>query len=70
MALRRRFTDREAARMVVLAAQIGDTIDAELGRLLACLALGSDEVLPQIHDRLNVLGRFEGADRLRKIIEA
>jgi hypothetical protein len=64
----RRFTLEESVRLCVLSVRIGREVDEELGRLVGLLAGGDDGVLPAIHDRLNVCGRCETADLLRRII--
>ena len=65
--LRRKFTDREKVGILYLGCRISKDVDQELGGLVMQLAL-TDAVLPKIHDRLNVLGEFEGADALRKLV--
>jgi hypothetical protein len=66
--IRRKFTPEESTQVWLLALQIRRDVDEQLGRLLQRLANGDDSVLPGIHDRLNVIGRPEVADRLHKLI--
>lgn len=66
--LRRKFTFTERIQVILLAARIRDEVDNELGQLLMRVADGDDVALAEAHDRLNVLGRFEGADRIRRLV--
>lgn len=66
--LRRKFTFEERVSLILAAARVRDEVDAELGALLLRVAQSEDEALSLVHDRLNVIGRFEGADRIRKLV--
>lgn len=66
--LRRKFTFTERIQVILLAARIRDEVDNELGQLLMRVADGDDVALAEAHDRFNVLGRFEGADRIRRLV--
>jgi len=68
MTLRRKFTQEESCWLSLFAARVGDEVDAVLGDLMTALAWGDDSVLPEIHDRCNVLGMHDRADLIRKII--
>jgi|HubBroStandDraft_4_1064222.scaffolds.fasta_scaffold00029_5 hypothetical protein len=65
--LRRQFTLDEYFAWVLCAARVRDKVDRELG-LLMLAAADDDSQWPAVHDRLNVIGDFKGADRLRRII--
>lgn len=64
----RPFTLDEWFRFSLAAVRVRDEVDAELGELMLRVA-GGDDSLAAVHDRLNVLGHFEGADRIRRIVQ-
>jgi hypothetical protein len=66
--LRRKFTFAEWAQFTLAAGRVRDEVDRELGELLLRVSSGDDDALALAHDRLNVLGDFAGADKLRKIM--
>lgn len=55
----------ESFRLIELGCQIEREIDAELGELFLRPAGGDDGVISDIHDRCNVIGRFDIADGIR-----
>ena len=65
----RPLTGREAANLLTIGAHVASTVDDELGGLLMKIAMGDDGVIPAVHDRCNVLGRFDLADRLKTLME-
>lgn len=65
---RRPFTLRESLRLIQLACVVRRDGNPELADLMERLAGGDDTALPAFHDCLNVLGRYELADRLRKMV--
>lgn len=66
----RKFTFEEWARFILLAAQIRDEIDHELGTLLKeAGTTDTPEAWAAVHDRFNVLGDFDGADRIRELFD-
>lgn len=66
--LHRPFTLDELCRFTLAATRVRDEVDRELGELLLRVAAGDDDALALAHDRLNVVGRFEQADKLREIV--
>ena len=66
--LRRDFTAAERLLFLAHAARVRDEVDAELGGLLLRVADGDDEALAAVHDRANVLGRHDIADRIRRLV--
>lgn len=66
--LRRKFTFEEWFWFTLAAARVRDEVDEELGKLLLRVSQGDDSALALAHDRLNVIGRFDGADRIRRIV--
>jgi hypothetical protein len=56
-------------RFTLAAALVREQVDRELGDLLLAVSAGDDSKLAAVHDRLNVLGRFDDADKIRKILE-
>jgi hypothetical protein len=66
--LRRPFTFEEWFRFTLAAARVREEVDQELGDLLLRVADGDDTALALVHDRLTVLGDFDGADRIRRLI--
>jgi len=66
--IRRDFTFAESCWFTLAATRVRDEVDAELGNLLLRVARGDDSALPAVHDRMNVIGRFDGADRLRRLV--
>jgi hypothetical protein len=54
-------------RLQLLAVQIRDTIDKELGEALASAHnTNSQDDWSKVHERMNVLGHFKGADMIRE----
>ncbi len=54
---------------VVAATRVHDNVDAELGELM--LAAADDDTVEawaKVHDRANVIGRHDLADRLRQLV--
>lgn len=68
--LHRRFTLAESVHLIGLALRVQREIDHDLGELYLRLAGGDDSVLPAIHDKLNILGRHDEADKLRRIVQS
>jgi hypothetical protein len=66
--LRRRFTLEEKLHLVIVASKVQETIDKELGDALLRIADGDDSAFAAVHDRLNVMGNFADADRIRKLV--
>jgi uncharacterized NAD(P)/FAD-binding protein YdhS len=66
--LRRQFTFDEWFRFSRAAARVRDEVNAELGELLLRVSKGDDSALADVHDRLNVLGNFAGADQIRRLV--
>jgi hypothetical protein len=66
--LRRPLTLAERIAFTLAATRVRDEVDIELGELLLRVADGDDSALAAVHDRLNVLGNFEGADRIRRLV--
>ncbi len=64
----RPFTLTESIALIRLSVIISSDVDAELGSLLSRLAGGDDETIPLIHDRTNIIGRPEIADRIRQLM--
>lgn len=64
----RQFTLAESLRLIQLGCQIERETDAALGKLICRLAGGDDSTLPEIHDRCNVIGRHDIADKIRKFL--
>lgn len=67
--LRRKFTFEEWFAFTLAAARVEKEVDAELGRLLLKISGGDDSAIAAVHDRLNVIGNFAGADRIRKLVQ-
>lgn len=66
----RPFTLEESIRFVLAAERIRHTIDEQLGEaLLAAHRNDSPEDWARVHDRMNVLGEFAGADQIREMFE-
>lgn len=63
----RPLTHAEASRMLELVPAL-TAVDVRLAKAIAAVALGDDSVMDELHDRLNVIGRPELADRLRKLL--
>jgi hypothetical protein len=63
----RPFTLPELYALVTLSARIRRDVDAALADALDRVAAGDDSALAAVHDRLNVLGRFPEADRIRRL---
>lgn len=66
--LRRKFTLDEKLWLVLIASKVQVRIDQELGDALLAIADGDDSAFAKVHDRLNVLGEFDDADRIRKLV--
>lgn len=66
--LRRKFTFDEWFWFTLAAGRVKDEVDAELGELLLRVSRGDDSALSLVHDRMNVIGRFDGADKIRQIV--
>jgi hypothetical protein len=66
--IRRPFTLGECIRMAQLSAAVRREGNPELASLIERLASGDDSALPAFHDELNVLGRHDLADALRKLV--
>lgn len=66
--IRRKFTLTESVRLIQLAYLIRRDIDAQTADLVERLAGGDDTALPLLHDRLNVIGRPEAADTIRRLV--
>lgn len=66
--IRRKFTFSEWVCFALAASRVRDEVDRELGELLLRVADGEDDALAAVHDRLNVLGDFAGADRIRRLV--
>jgi len=66
----RKFTLEESLQFVIAACRVRDEQDRELGELLlAGLSEDTPEAWGRVHDRMNVMGDFAGADRLRRLIK-
>jgi len=66
----RKFTQAERAALTLAAARVRDEVDGEAGQLLLRIASGDESpaVYAALHDRLNVAGRHDQADRLRALL--
>lgn len=65
----RPFTFPEWFRFTLAAARVRDTVDRDLGLLLLRVASGDDTALVPASDRLEELGDFAGAGRIRRLLE-
>lgn len=64
----RPLTHLERLSLTLAAIQVRD-IDEQLAQLLQQIADGDDAAYPAVYDRLNMLGRFDLADRLKRLVE-
>lgn len=64
----RAFTIAESLRMIRLGCQIKREVDEQLGELILKIAGGDDSVFPALHDRCNVIGRFDIADKIQSLL--
>ncbi len=60
-----RLTFYERLRIMFAASRLND---AEMREACYRIANGDDTAHAIVHDRLNVLGHFEGADQIRKLL--
>ncbi len=63
------FTLAEVVAFTQLSADIFDHIDRQLGNAMIAAMLGEEGAMSRCYDRLNCLGEFELADKVREIIQ-
>lgn len=64
----RRLTVLERISLQLAAGRIRREVDVALADALDHVAAGDDAALADVHDRLNVIGRPEDADRIRRLL--
>lgn len=64
----RPLTIPESIQLARLGMQIERDVDIELGHAILRIAGGDDSSFPKVHDRANVIGRFDIADRVRALV--